>query len=326
MGPYDIGVALQSTTAEYNRQAVEVDLASEPGGPVPERCGAPASIPTCRTARPWRARPARSRRPAPSCYFHGDGTYALNVSMYTDAQHSAFPGHTCSGGPTSTVSAHRRRRRRRPASPGRRSFRARPARRTATTGPCCRCPRAPRATSGGAPVTRSSRPTARSPAARSPPALPRERARARGIRRPRSRRPMPSAGPGRWACSVAGAERRQRRQRVRHAVGDDARRSPSGASSSATRPAPCSSASPAAAMRLTIPAIKTDAAAAAHGKVTVTISRATCASSRKGTFKLRKVLSRSLTPQRRGPRVVDVHLASAARASIWARSPSAAPR
>ncbi|MGZ4177404.1 MAG: hypothetical protein ACXVUX_14400, partial [Solirubrobacteraceae bacterium] len=35
MGPYDIGVALQSTTAEYNRQAAQIDIVSEPGGPVP---------------------------------------------------------------------------------------------------------------------------------------------------------------------------------------------------------------------------------------------------------------------------------------------------
>jgi hypothetical protein len=48
-------------------------------------------------------------------------------------------------------------------------------------------------------------------------------------------------------------------------------------------------------MRLTIPAVKTVAAAAAHGKVAVTISRATCASPRKGTFRLHKVLGRSVT-------------------------------
>ena len=47
-------------------------------------------------------------------------------------------------------------------------------------------------------------------------------------------------------------------------------------------------------MRLTLPAIKTDAAAAAHGKLTVTINRATCRSARKGTVRLHKVLARSV--------------------------------
>jgi hypothetical protein len=48
-------------------------------------------------------------------------------------------------------------------------------------------------------------------------------------------------------------------------------------------------------MRLTIPAIKTDAAAAAHGRVMVTINRATCASVRTGRIRLRKVLDRGVT-------------------------------
>jgi hypothetical protein len=102
MGPYDIGVALQSTTAEFNRQAAEVDLTSQPGGPVPDLWSTSFDpyAPYCETLA---GTPGAVQATGAQLYFHGNGTYAVNVSMYTDAQHSAFSGNTCSGGPTSTV-------------------------------------------------------------------------------------------------------------------------------------------------------------------------------------------------------------------------------
>ena len=103
MGPYDLGVALQSTAAEYNRQAVEIDIVSGPGGPVPGLWSTTFDpyAPYCETLA---GTPGTIQPTGAQLYFHGNGTYVLNVSMYTDAQHSAFPGNTCSGGPTSTVS------------------------------------------------------------------------------------------------------------------------------------------------------------------------------------------------------------------------------
>src|SRR6516165_2681571 len=102
MGPYDIGGALPSTAAEYDRQAAQVDIVSEPGGPVPSVWSTTFDpyAPYCHTLA---GAPGTIQSTAALLYFHGDGAYTLNVSMYTDAQHNTFPGSTCSGGPTSTV-------------------------------------------------------------------------------------------------------------------------------------------------------------------------------------------------------------------------------
>src|ERR1700759_561376 len=96
MGPYDIGVALQSTTAEYNRQAVQIDIASQPGGPVPSEWSTTFDpyLPYCETLA---GTPGTIQPTGAQVYYHGNGTYVLTVSMYTDAQHNAFPGNTCSG-------------------------------------------------------------------------------------------------------------------------------------------------------------------------------------------------------------------------------------
>jgi hypothetical protein len=101
LGPYDIGVALQATSATANRQAVEVDLASEPGGPIPNDWSMrmPYS-PACKLVA---GSPGQIQPTGAILYYHGSGAYALNVSTYTEAQYNAITGQTCSGGPNSAV-------------------------------------------------------------------------------------------------------------------------------------------------------------------------------------------------------------------------------
>jgi hypothetical protein len=102
LGPFDIGVALQSQpSAEANRQAAQVDIVSEPPGTLPSEWSQLAPYaPYCKTL----AAPTGTIQSTASLMnFHGDGAYNLNVSMYTDAQHQAFPGSTCSGGPATPV-------------------------------------------------------------------------------------------------------------------------------------------------------------------------------------------------------------------------------
>lgn len=292
MGPYDIGVALQSTTAEYNRQAVEVDLASQPGGPVPDLWSTSFDpyAPYCGTLA---GTPGAVQATGAQLYFHGNGTYALNVSMYTDAQHSAFPGHTCSGGPTSTVSL---------------TVNAAPAVHIAGTplvprttrkahgdnGPVLsmpvgtqgykwRCARDPVAAPDGS-VTGSAITTGSATGTGA----------GAGNTASVVQETDAFRGPGRWACSV---------QALSGDNGDNEFGTPWVTTPAVTvrgefvrdQAHTVLQRRARGRVRLTIPAVKTDAAAAAHGKVTVTISRATCASLRKGTFKLHKVLSRSLS-------------------------------
>jgi hypothetical protein len=101
LGPYDIGVALQSTTATANRQAVEVDLAADPGGSPPSAWSDLAPYTgycALRAGTPGSIQPTGA-----VLFYHGDGTYRLDVSMYTYAQYNAFPTSHCTGGPTTTV-------------------------------------------------------------------------------------------------------------------------------------------------------------------------------------------------------------------------------
>lgn len=288
MGPYDIGVALQSTTAEYNRQAVQVDIASEPGGPVPSLWSTtfdPYS-PYCSTLA---GTPGAIQPTGAQLYYHGNGTYVLNVSMYTDAQHNAFLGHTCSGGPTTPVSL---------------TVNALPTVRMAGTplvprttrkahgdnGPVLslpvgnqgyewRCARDPVVGPDGS-VTGTATTHASSSGA--------------GDTTFPVGETDAFTSPGRWACSVQALSGDNadnefgtpwvttptvtvRGEFVRDQQRTSLQRLAHGR------------------IRLTIPAIKADTAAAAHGKLTVTISRASCSSVRKATFRLHKVLSRSVT-------------------------------
>ncbi len=290
MGPYDIGVALQSTTAEYNRQAVEVDLASQPGGPVPDLWSTSFDpyAPYCETLA---GTPGAVQATGAQLYFHGNGTYALSVSMYTDAQHSAFPGHTCSGGPASTVSL---------------TVNAAPSVHIAGTplvprttrkahgdnGPALsmpvgtqgykwRCARDPVGAPDGS-VTGSAMTTGSGSGT------------GEGNTAFVVQETDAFTGPGRWACSV---------QALSGDNGDNEFGTPWVTTPAVTvrgefvrdQTRTVLQRRSGGRVRLTIPAVKTDAAAAAHGKVTVTISRAMCASRRKGTVRLRKVLGRSVT-------------------------------
>ena len=288
MGPYDIGVALQSTTAEYNRQAVEIDLASEPGGPVPSAWSTSFDpyVPFCETLA---GTPGTIQATGAQLFFHGDGAYALNVSMYTDAQHGAFPGNTCSGGPTSTVSLtvdasaavriagtplvpRTTRKERGDNGP----VLALP---TGAQGYTWRCARDPVFASDGS-VTGSVT-TGATETGLGGGMVPLQETDA-------------FTGPGRWACSS---------QALSGDNGDNEFGTPWATSPTVTvkgefvrdQTRTVLRRLAHGRMRLTIPAIKTVAAAAAHGRLTVAISRATCASSRKGTFKLHKVFSRDLT-------------------------------
>jgi hypothetical protein len=288
LGPYDIGVALQSTTAEYNRQAVEVDIASEPGGPVPSLWSTSFEpyLPYCGTLA---GTPGTIQPTGGQLYFHGDGTYVLNVSMYTDAQHTAFPGQTCTGGPTSTVSltvngAPTVRIAGTPLVP--RTTRmahgdnglvvSTPA---GTQGYKWRCARDPVVGPDGA-VTGSATTSASETIAGSATLAVKET--------------DAFGGPGRWACSV---------QTLSGDNGDNEFGTPWVTTPTVTvrgefvrdQTHTVLQRLSHGRMRLTIPAIKIEAAGAAHGKVTVAISRATCASLRKGTIKLRKVLSHIVT-------------------------------
>ena len=287
LGPYNFGVTLQSTTAEYNRQAVEVDVASEPGGPVPDLWSTTFDpyLPQCETL----AGSAGTIAPTGAdVFFHGDGTYLLNVSMYTDAQHNGFPGNTCSGGPTSTVSL---------------TVNAAPTQRIAGTplvprttrkahgdnGPVIslpvgtqkymwRCARDPVVGSDGSLTGTATTGDTGAPFGVGPVTIDETDA---------------FTGPGRWACSAQALSGDNgdnefgtpwvttptvtiRGEFVRDQSRTSLRRLAHGRE------------------RLSIPAIKTVAAAAAHGKVTVTINRATCASVRKATFRLHRVLSRTV--------------------------------
>ena len=104
LGPYGVGVAVQPTSDVDNRQAVEVDLLSRPGGPSPGGwLGAPY-IPFCKllTGTQGSVQPTGAL-----LYFQGNGVYSVNVSAYTTAQYDARPGNTCSGGPHDERQPHR---------------------------------------------------------------------------------------------------------------------------------------------------------------------------------------------------------------------------
>ncbi len=288
MGPYDIGVTLQSTAGEYNRQGVEVDLVSQPGGPVPSVWSTTFDpyAPYCATVA---GTPGTIQPTGAQLYFHGNGTYVLNVSMYTDAQHSAFPGSRCSGGPTSTVSL---------------TVNAMPALRIAGTPLVPRTKREAHGLNGPVVSLPAGNQGDNWRCARDPVAGPdgsisgTATTSASDTGAGGTTFPVPEAdafsGPGRWACSVQALSGDNGENEfgtpwvttptitvqgefVRDQTHTVLRRLTGGR------------------MRLTVPAIKTDAAAAAHGRVTVAISRATCTSPRKGTFRLRTVLRRSVT-------------------------------
>jgi hypothetical protein len=292
VGPYEIGVALQSTTAEYNRQAAQIDIVSEPGGPVPSDWSSlDPYAPYCQTL----AGPAGTiDATGAHLYFHGDGTYTLNVAMYTDAQHNAFPGNTCSGGPTTTVTltvnpSAAVRIAGTPLIP-RTTRKAR-----GDNGPVVslpqgaqsfnwRCARDPMSAPDGSLTGSATTGTMGAGADSSTVALSETDA---------------FTGPGRWACAVQALGGDiignlfptpwvttpaviVRGEFVRDQTRTSLRRLGHGR------------------LRLTIPAIKTIAGAAAHGTLTVTISRAQCASARRGTFRLHRVLSRRITLNRAG--------------------------
>jgi hypothetical protein len=288
MGPYDIGVTLQSTTAEFNRQAVEIDLVSEPGGPVPSvwSTGVDPYMPYCETLA---GAPGTIQTTGALLYFHGNGTYVLNVSMYTDAQHSAFPGSRCSGGPTSTVSltvsaSAAVRIAGTPLAP-RTTRRAHGDNGPVVTLPAgnqgdnWRCARDPVAGPDGS-VTGTATTSASATGAG-------------GTTFPVQETDAFSS-PGRWACSV---------QALSGDNGDNEFGTPWVTTPTTTvkgefvrdQTHTVLRRLAAGRMRLTIPSIKIDAVAAAHGKVTVAIGRATCTSTRKSTFRLHKVLSGTVT-------------------------------
>lgn len=293
MGPYDVGVALQATAGEYNRQAVQVDLASEPGGPVPSAWSSSYSpyAPYCEAVA---GAPGTIEPTGAQLYFHGDGTYVLNVSMYTDAQHSAFAGNTCGGGPTTTASL---------------TVDAMPTLRMAGTPLIPRSTRKAHGDNGPVLELPTGNQGYKWRCARDPVVGPdgsvtgTDTTSASGTSAGTTPSPVGESdaftGPGRWACSVQAlsgdnidnefgtpwattATITVRGEFVRDQSRTVLRRLARGR------------------MRLTIPAIKTDAVPAAHGKLTVTLSRATCLSARKGTVRLRKVLGRSVTLNRAG--------------------------
>lgn len=101
MGPYEIGVGIQPTSDPDNGQAVEVDLVSMPGGPAPRSWqDFDPYTPYCEGVTSGWGSIAET---GASLFFHGNGVYTLNVSVYTNAQRRSMPGNTCSGGPTSAV-------------------------------------------------------------------------------------------------------------------------------------------------------------------------------------------------------------------------------
>ena len=77
LGPYEIGVALQAPTS--SREAAQVDLVSEPPGPIPSGWSQlDPYAPYCTT--PY-APSGTIGSTAALLFFHGDGAYQLNVSM-----------------------------------------------------------------------------------------------------------------------------------------------------------------------------------------------------------------------------------------------------
>ena len=97
MGPYELGIMLQQTGAEYNRQAVEVDLdssmGSDPQQPFHSYCQLLAGT----------SGTIEALGGGGILYYSGNGAYGMHVSMYTYDQYQGFPGSTCSGGPASAV-------------------------------------------------------------------------------------------------------------------------------------------------------------------------------------------------------------------------------
>jgi hypothetical protein len=287
MGPYEIGVALQATSAEYNRQAAQIDLISAPGGPVPgDWSNFDPYAPYCQTLA---GAPGTIEATAAHLYFHGDGTYTMNVAMYTDAQHNAFPGNTCSGGPTSTVTL---------------TVNAAPSVRIAGTPLVPRTTRRARGDNGPVVSTPQAAQGFNWRCARDPVTAPDgsltgtattgDTAGDIGSGTFPLRETDAFSGPGRWACAVQALGGDNignlfpspwvdtppvivKGEFVRDQTRTSLRRLAHGR------------------MRLTIPAIKTVAAAAAHGKLTVTIDRAQCLSVRRGTVRLHRVLSRRIT-------------------------------
>jgi hypothetical protein len=101
LGPYEIGVGIQPTSDPDNGQAVEVDLVSMPGGAAPSAWqDFDPYTPVCAGVS---SGSGSIDGTGANLFFHGNGVYTLNVSVYTNAQQRAMPGNTCSGGPTSTV-------------------------------------------------------------------------------------------------------------------------------------------------------------------------------------------------------------------------------
>jgi hypothetical protein len=101
---YDIGVKLQTTSAPFDRQAIEVDLLAHPGAKLPDSyAGVEPYLPECDITA---GDPGSIQQVSGQLVFIGDGTYALRVSVYTEDQHDAFPPtspQTCNGGPATTV-------------------------------------------------------------------------------------------------------------------------------------------------------------------------------------------------------------------------------
>ncbi len=97
MGPYELGIKLQQTSAEYNRQAVEINLdtsmGSDPQQPFQSYCQLLAGT----------AGTIDALGGGGILYYSGDGAYGMHASMYTYDQYQVFPGSNCSGGPTSAV-------------------------------------------------------------------------------------------------------------------------------------------------------------------------------------------------------------------------------
>jgi len=288
MGPYDIGVALQATAGEYNRQAAQVDIVSEPGGPVPANWSSTFDpyAPYCHTLA---GAPGAIQPTAAQLFFHGDGTYTLNVAMYTDAQHNTFPGSTCSGGPTSTVSL---------------TVNASPTVRIAGTPLVPRTTRKARGDNGPVLSLPVGAQDDHWKCARDPVVGPDGSVSGTAVTHDAGTSTSDTGltisetdaftGPGRWACSVEALSGDNgdnefatpwvttptvtvKGEYVRDQTRTSLRRLGHGR------------------LRLTVPAIKTVAAAAAHGALTVTINRAQCTSVRRGTVRLHKVLSRRLT-------------------------------
>jgi hypothetical protein len=103
VGGYEIGAKLQTTGADFNRQAFEVDVVGHPGTSVPSAwSGVAPFTPECDIT----AGDPGSIQELATVPFIGNGTYTLAVSIYTEDQHDGFPPsspQTCTGGPASTA-------------------------------------------------------------------------------------------------------------------------------------------------------------------------------------------------------------------------------